>query len=177
MLEWHVDVHGMNLPPINTNFQHLSAMISMSTGDLVPSKAPCPYNLRTNKSKHWQSLCDTCDISYTCMTRHAILQHAYNAFNGWNPLVKGLSALIKRYVTSTTAHHTPWSSNCIGRDCNSSFGLRSCWKHMTSHSSVRKTSIHLWASSYLPETDNHWVAIKYHPSYQLVQGLCVTTSI
>ena len=122
-------------------------MISMSTGDLVPSKAPCPCNLKTNESKHRQSLCNACNISYACMTQHVILQHAYNAFNGWNPLVKGLSALIKRYVTSTTTHHTPQSSNRIVRDCNSLFGLRSCQKHMTSHSSVQKTSICLWASS------------------------------
>ena len=141
------DAHDTNLPPINTNFQHLSAMISMSTGDLVPSKAPCPYNLKTNKSKHWQSLCNTCDISYACMTRHAILQHAYDAFNGRNSLVKGLSALIKRYVTSTTTHHTPQSSNHSGCNRNSSFGLRSCQKHVTSHSSVQKTSICLRASS------------------------------
>ena len=107
------------------------------------------------------------------MTWHAILWHAYDAFNSWNSLVKGLSTLIERYVTSTTAHRTPWSSNRIGHDCNSSFGLRSCWKHMTSHSSVQKASIHLQASSYLPETDNRWVAIKYCPSYQLVQGLCL----
>ena len=143
----HVDMCDMNLPPINENFQLPSAVISMSTGDLVPSKVPCPYNLKTNKSKHWQSLCDTCNISYACTTQHAILRHAYNAFNGQNSLVKGLSALIKRYVTSTTAHRTPRSSNRIGRDRNSSFSLRSCWKHLTSQSSVRKTSIHLWASS------------------------------
>ena len=115
----------------------------MSTGNLVPSKAPCPCNLKTNKLKHWQSLCDACDISYTCTTQHATLQHAYDAFNGWNSLVKGLSTLIECYVISTTARRTPWSSNCIGCDCNSSFGLRSCWKHVTSHSSVQKTSIHL----------------------------------
>ena len=137
----------MNLPPINANLQHPSAVISKSTGNLVPSMAPCPCNLNTNKSKHWQSLCDTCDISYACMTRHAILQHAYDAFNSRNSLVKELSTLIERYVTSTTTHHTPWSSDRIGRNHNPSFGLRSCWKHMTSHSSVRKTSIHLWASS------------------------------
>ena len=140
------DARDMNLPPIYANFQHPSAMISMSTGDLVPSRAPCPYNLKTNKSKHWQSLCDTCNISYACTTRHAILRYAYNAFNGQNLLVKGLRALIERYVTSTTAHHTPQSSNRIGCDHNPSFGLRSCWKHVTSHSSVQKTSIHLWAS-------------------------------
>ena len=57
-----VDAHDVNLPPINTNLQHPSAMISMSTGDLVPSKAPCPCNLKTNESKHWQSLCDACNI-------------------------------------------------------------------------------------------------------------------
>ena len=129
------------------NFQHLSAMISMSTGDLVPSKAPCPYNLKNNRSIHWQSLCDTCDISYACTTRHAILQHAYDAFVSRYSLVKGLSALIEHYVTSTTAHRTPRSSNCIGHDCNSSFSLRFCRKHMASHSSVQKTSICLWASS------------------------------
>ena len=143
----NIDGRVVNLPPINMNFQHLSAMISMSTGNLVPSKAPCPYNLKTNESKHWKSLCDTCDISYACMTRHAILWHAYNAFNGQNSLVKGLSALIEHYVTSTTAHHTPQSSNHIGCNCNSSFGLRSCQKHVTSHSSVWETSIHLRASS------------------------------
>ena len=136
----------------------------MSTGNLVPSKAPCPYNLKINESKHWQSLCDTCDVSYACTTRHAILWHAYDAFNGQNSLVKGLSTLIEHYVTSMTTHHTPQSSNRIGHDRKSSFGLRSCRKHMTSHSSVWKTSIH--------ETDNCWVAIKYRPSYQLVQGLC-----
>ena len=136
----------MNLPPINTNLQHPSVVISMSTGDLVPSMAPCPCNLNTNELKHWQSLCDACDISYACTTRHAILRHAYDAFNSWNSLVKGLSTLIERYVTSTTAHHTPWSSDRIGCNCNPSFGLRSCRKHMTSHSSVWKTSIH--------ETDN-----------------------
>ena len=141
-----VDACNTNLPPINTNLQHPSAMISMSTGDLVPSKAPCPCNLKTNKLKHWQSLCDTCDISYACMTWHVILRHAYNAFNGCNSLVKGLSTLIERYVTSTTAHHTPWSSNRIGRDRNPSFGLRSCQKHVTSHSSVRQASICLRAS-------------------------------
>ena len=145
----------------------------MSTGDLVPSKVPCPYNLKTNESKHWQSLCDTCNISYACMTWHAILQHAYDAFNGQNSLVMGLSTLIERYVTSMTAHHTPRSSNRIGRDRNSSFGFKSCRKHVTSHSSVQKASIHLQVSFYLPEIDNHWVAIKYHPSYQLVQGLCL----
>ena len=137
----------MNLPPTNVNFQHPSAMISMSTGDLVPSKVPCPYKLKTNKPKHWQLLCDTCNISCACMTQHAILQHAYDAFNGWNSLVKGLSALIECYVTSTTAHCTPRSSNCIGHDCNPSFSLRSCRKHVTSHSSVWKTSVCLWASS------------------------------
>ena len=47
------DVHDTNLPPINTNLQHPSAMISMSTGNLVPSKAPCPCNLKTDESKHW----------------------------------------------------------------------------------------------------------------------------
>ena len=125
------------------NFQHLSAMISMSTGNLVPSKAPCPSNLKTNKSKHWQSLCDTCNISYACMTQHAILRHAYDAFNGQNSLVKGLSTLIECYVTSTTIHHTPQSSNHIVCNCDSSFGLRYCWKYVTSHSSVQKTSIHL----------------------------------
>ena len=46
----NTDVCDTSLPPINVNFQHLSVMISMSTGDLVPSKAPCPYNLKTNKS-------------------------------------------------------------------------------------------------------------------------------
>ena len=67
------DARDTNLPPINANFQHPSAMISMSTGDLVPSRAPCPYNLKSNESKHWQSLCNTCDISYACTTQHAIL--------------------------------------------------------------------------------------------------------
>ena len=86
----------------------------MSTGNLVPSKAPCPCNLKTDKSKHWQSLCDTCDISYTCMTRHVTLQHAYSAFNGWNSLAKRLSALIECFVTSMTAHCTLRSSNRIG---------------------------------------------------------------
>ena len=112
------DVCNTNLPPINANLQHPSAMISMSTGDLVPSKAPCPCNLKTDESKHWQSLCDTCDISYTCTTRHATLRHAYGAFNGQNSLAKRLSTLIKCYVTSTTAHRTPRSSNHIGRDHN-----------------------------------------------------------
>ena len=44
-----VDACDANLPPINTNLQHPSAMISMSTGDLVPSKAPCPCNLKTDE--------------------------------------------------------------------------------------------------------------------------------
>ena len=47
-----IDACDANLPPINTNLQHPSVMISMSTGNLVPSKAPCPCNLKTNKSKH-----------------------------------------------------------------------------------------------------------------------------
>ena len=148
--QWRVwytdDACDANLPPINTNLQHPSAMISMSTDNLVPSKAPCPCNLKTNKSKHWQSLCDTCNISYACTTCHAILRHAYNAFNGQNSLVKRLSALIKCYVTSTTAHNTPQSSNRIGCDRNPSFSLRSCQKHVTSHSSVQKASIHLQVS-------------------------------
>ena len=72
----YIDVCDVNLPPINANLQHPSVMISMSTGDLVPSKAPCPCNLKTNKSKYWQSLCDTCDISYTCTTQHVTLRHA-----------------------------------------------------------------------------------------------------
>ena len=116
----------MNLPPINANLQHSSAVIPMSAGDLVPSMAPCPCNLNTYESKHWQSLCDACNISYACMTQHAILRHAYDAFNGRNSLVKGLSTLIKHYVTSTTTHCTPRSGNCIGHNCNPSFGLRSC---------------------------------------------------
>ena len=140
----------MNLPPINANLQHPSAMISMSTGNLVPSKAPCLCNLKTDESKRWQSLCNTCDIFYTCMTQHATLRHAYGAFNGQNSLAKRLSALIERYVTSTTTHHTPQSSNQSGCNRNSSFGLRSCQKHVTSHSSVQKTSICLQASCYLP---------------------------
>ena len=41
------------------------------------------------------------------MTWHVILRHAYNAFDGQNSLVKGLSALIEHYVTSMTTHHTP----------------------------------------------------------------------
>ena len=142
----HVDACIANLPPINTNLQHPSAMISMSTGDLVPSKAPCPCNLKTNESKHWPSLCDTCDISYACMTRHAILRHVYNAFNSWNLLVKGLSTLIEHYMTSTTTDRTPLSSNRIGHNHNPSFSLRSCQKHMTSHSSAQQASIHLRAS-------------------------------
>ena len=112
------DVRNVNLPPINANLQHPSVMISMSTGNLVPSKAPCPCNLKTDKSKHWQSLCDACDIPYTCMTQHATLRHAYSAFNGQNSLVKRLSALIEYYVTSMTAHCTPRSSNRICLDCN-----------------------------------------------------------
>ena len=50
------DARDVNLPPINMNFQHLSAMISMSTGDLVPSKVPCPYNLKTNTGNHSATL-------------------------------------------------------------------------------------------------------------------------
>ena len=140
---WHVDACNTNLPPINMNVQHPSVMISMSTGDLVPSKAPCPYKLKANEPKHRQSLCNTCNISYACMTQHAILWHAYDAFNSWNSLIKGLSTLIECYVISMTTHRTPQSSNCIGHDRNPLFGLRSCRKHMTSHSSVWKTSIHL----------------------------------
>ena len=140
------DVRNVNLPPINANLQHPSVMISMSTGNLVPSKAPCPCNLKTDESKHWQSLCDACNISYTCMTQHATLRHAYGAFNGQNSLVKRLSALIECYVTSTATHRTPRSSNNIGRNRNLSFGLRSCQKHVTSHSSVQQASIHLQAS-------------------------------
>ena len=68
-----VDACDVNLPPINANLQHPGAMISMSTGDLVPSKAPCPCNPKTDESKHWQSLCNTYDISYTCTTQHATL--------------------------------------------------------------------------------------------------------
>ena len=135
-----------NLPPINMNLQHPSAMISMSTGDLVPSKAPCTCNLKANELKHWPSLCDARAISYACTTRHAILRHVYDAFNGQNLLVKGLSTLIECYVTSTATHRTPRSSNNIGHNRNLSFGLRSCQKHVTSHSSVQQASIHLRAS-------------------------------
>ena len=112
------DARDMNLPPINANLQHPSAMISMSTGNLVPSKAPCLCNLKTDESKRWQSLCNTCDIFYTCMTQHATLRHAYGAFNSRNSLVKRHSTLIECYVTSTTAHCTPQSSNRIGHNCN-----------------------------------------------------------
>ena len=112
------DECNANLPPINMNLQHPSAMISMSTGNLVPSKATCPCNLKTDESKHWQSLCNACDIFYTCTTWHATLRHAYGAFNGRNSLVKRLSTLIECYVTSTTTQRTPWSSNRFGRDRN-----------------------------------------------------------
>ena len=36
-------------------------------------------------------------------------------------------------MTSRTACCTPWSSNCIDQDCDSSFSFRSHWKHMTSN--------------------------------------------
>ena len=62
-----IDACDANLPSINTNLEHPSMMIPMNTGNLVPSKAPCPCNLKTNELKHWQSLCDACDISYACM--------------------------------------------------------------------------------------------------------------
>ena len=126
------DVHDMNLPPTNTKFRHSSMMVSLSTGDLAPNKVPCAYRQNTNEPKHWRSLCDTCDDSCVHMTWHVILLTHLWCF--WHiGLAMGLKSPTKCYMVSRAAHWTQQSSHCIDRNHDSLFGLRSCQKHVTSH--------------------------------------------
>ena len=132
-----VDVCDTNLPPINTKFWHSSMMISLSTGDLAPNNVPCAYRWNTSKPKHWQSLCDTCNDSCVYTTWHAILPTHLRCF--WRVrLAMGLKSPTKHYMVSRAVHRTQWSSHRI--DCNrdSTFGLRSCWKHDKPHHQCKR---------------------------------------
>ena len=107
-------------------------MISLSTGDLAPNNVPCAYRWNTSKPKHQWLLCNTCDDSCAYMTWHAILPTHLQCF--WHVrLAMGLKSPTKHYMVSRAAHRTQWSSHCIDHNRDSSFGLRSCRKHMASH--------------------------------------------
>ena len=107
-------------------------MVSLSTGNLAPNKVPCAYRWNTNEPKHRWLLCDTCNDSCVYMTQHAILPTHLRCF--WCVgLAMGLKSPTKRYMASRAVHWTQRSSNGIDCNHNSLFGLRSCWKHETSH--------------------------------------------
>ena len=107
-------------------------MISLSTGNLAPNNVPCTYRWNTSEPKHWWLLCDTCNDSCVYMTQHAILPTHLRCF--WHVrLTMGLKSPTKCYMVSRAAHWTQQSSHCIDRNHDSLFGLRSCQKHVTSH--------------------------------------------
>ena len=132
-----IDACDTNLPPTNTKFRCSSMMISLSTGNLAPNKVPCTDRWNTSKPKHWQSLCDTCDDSCVYTTWQAILLTHLWCF--WRiRLAMGLKSPTKHYMVSRAAHWTQRSSHCIDRNHDSLFGLRSCQKHVTSHTISEK---------------------------------------
>ena len=107
-------------------------MISLSTGNLAPNKVPCTDRQNTSEPKHWQLLCDTCNDSCVYTTWHAILLTHLRCF--WHVrLAMGLKSPTKCYMVSRAVHWTQRSSQHIDRNCDSSFGLRSCRKHVMSH--------------------------------------------
>ena len=113
----------------------------MNTGDPAQSKIPSTYWLSTKEPKHWWLLCDTCNDSYICTTWHAILLTHLWCFWCLGITSNGLSALIKCYVMSRTTHPAPRSSNRIDHNHDSSFGFRSCWKHVIHHT-ISVTDFH-----------------------------------
>ena len=115
--------------PLQTqNFSILAWWSPWALEILLPTKSPAHTDW-TLMSQNTGNLSVTHCV-YT--TQHAVLPTHLQCF--WCVgLAMGLKSPTKHYMTSRTMHQTQWSSNCINRNHDSSFGFRSCQKHVISH--------------------------------------------